>query len=113
MFDDIKRQAELSTKANSIESKNNYALYLSDIMIGTNCIMVETNGVKSSYLSFHTFNTMSTLNQDFCNETELWLNNLLKKSNLISGVAEKQRYKFFKQIDNQLQHLKRKIEEEL
>lgn len=113
MFDTIRKQAETNTKKlvnDGLDTKNNYALYQSDIMIGTNCIMVETNGVKSSYMSFHTFNTMFTANAHFSQETDLWLNNLLKKSNLISGVAEKQRYQFFKQINDQLQKLKDKID---
>lgn len=115
MFDMICKQAELNTKKhveNGIDASGNYALYHSDIMIGTNCILVETNDVKSSYLSFHTFNTMATSNTHFCNETELWLNNLLKKSNLISGVAEKQRYKFFKRVNDSLQKLRNKIASE-
>lgn len=113
MFESIKKQAEMNIKSGSeesLEKLGNYALYQSDIMIGTNCILVETNEVKASYLSFHTFNTMSTSNSNFCEETELWLDNLLKKSNLISGVAEKQRYKFFKRVNDNLQNLISKIE---
>ncbi|MFT5970897.1 MAG: transcriptional regulator with XRE-family HTH domain [Flavobacteriales bacterium] len=110
MFENIVKQAETSKKGLGMD--DNYALYQSDVMIGTNCIIVETNGIKSSYLSFHTFNTMSTSNAHFCDETDIWLNNLLKKSNLISGVAEKQRYKFFKRINNSLQKLRDKILED-
>jgi hypothetical protein len=110
MFENILKQAETNKKSN--DAQDNYALYLSDIMIGTNCISIETNGIKSSYLSFHTFNTMFTSNAHFCEETELWLNNLLKKSNLISGIAEKQRYQFFKRMHNKLQKLRNKIMEE-
>mgnify|MGYP003879553359 CR=1 FL=1 len=113
MMANIKLQAENSEKMSQGKSLayTNYSLYLSDIMIGTNCILVDTNGVKSSYLSFNTFNTMTTNNSSFCTEIELWLGNLLKKSNLISGVAEKQRYQFFRRIEMQLEHLKGKIEE--
>jgi len=41
--------------------------------------------------------------------TELWLNNIIKKSTLISGVSEKQRYQFFKKAFNILDNLIDKI----
>ncbi len=79
-------------------------------MIGNNCILVTTGEIKGAYLSFHTFNAMFTSNANFCNETDLWLKNLIRKSNLISGVAEKQRYRYFKRVDDSLKKLITKIE---
>lgn len=116
MIERIKTQAEIGGKSTkkSIETdiENNYSFYHSDIMIGNNCILVNTGNVKSTYLSYHTFNTMITTNALYCNETDLWLQNLIRKSNLISGVAEKQRYRLFKNIDNKLNKLIHKIENE-
>jgi hypothetical protein len=54
---------------------------------------------------------MSTSNISYCNETEIWLNNLIKKSTLISGVAEKHRYQFFRKAFRGLDNLLEKIEE--
>jgi hypothetical protein len=50
-----------------------------------------------SYISFNTMNSLTTNNQLFCGEIEHWMKNLIKKSSLISGSAEKQRFQFFKQ----------------
>ena len=114
MLDRIKRQAELNVKLDANDkptsSENNYALYHSDVMIGNNCVLVSSAGIKSTYLSYHTFNTILTSNAGFCNETDQWLKNLIRKSNLISGVAEKQRYRYFKRIDEVLKKLVHKIE---
>lgn len=109
----IKRQAELSSKFIDEEkwahNENNYTLYSSEIMIGNNSILTTMGNVKATYLSHHTFNTMLTTNQAFCNETEQWLKNLIRKSVQISGVSEKQRYQFFRKIEDAMQRLKAKI----
>jgi hypothetical protein len=52
---------------------------------------------------------MSTTSADFVHENELWLNNLLKKSTLISGVAEKQRNQFFMILRDKVETLRQKI----
>jgi len=114
MFSRISKQAELNIKLDSngkpTSTEKNYSLYHSDVMIGNNCVLAKMGNVMGAYISYHTFNVMLTTNQNFCKETELWLNNLIRKSNLISGVAEKQRYKYFKRIDEVLKKLVHKIE---
>ncbi len=112
LFARISKQAELNVKldSNNKSDKGSYALYHSDVMIGNNCVMSQMGPMKGAYVSYHTFNVMLTTNPGFCNETDLWLKNLIRKSNLISGVAEKQRYRFFKRIDESLKRLVQKIE---
>jgi len=114
VLDRIKKQAELNVKFDRenkpVSAENNYALYHSDVMIGTNCILVNTGGVKATYISYHTFNVMLTTNANYSNETDLWLKNLIRKSNLISGVAEKQRYQYFKRAEGLMKKLRDKIE---
>jgi transcriptional regulator with XRE-family HTH domain len=112
----IKKQAESSVKFDRnnkpSSSESNYTLYHSDVMIGTNCILVNMGEKKATYLSYHTFNTMRTTNENYCNETDLWLKNLIRKSNLISGVAEKQRYQYFKRVEEATKKLIDKIEKD-
>ncbi len=114
MFARINKQAELSIKLDRnnkpSSTDKNYQLYHSDVMIGTNCVLTKTGNSLGAYISYHTFNSMLTTNANFCNETDLWLKNLIRKSNLISGVAEKQRYRYFKHINGLLKNLKEKIE---
>lgn len=116
MLTHICKQAELNTKLDfthkSAGNQINYALYHSDVMIGNNCVLAKMGDTKETYISYHTFNSMSTRNTTYCNETELWLKNLIRKSNLISGVAEKLRYRYFKIIDETLKKLIAKIEKD-
>lgn len=88
----------------------NYALYNSEVVLGTNCIYINTGEAKYAYITFNTFNSLTTNNVEFCDETDHWVKNIIKKSTLISGVAEKQRYQFFskmyKNIDNCYERIK-------
>lgn len=106
----IQKQAEQSCKViPNLHQIENYKLYYSDIEIGNNCILTQKNGIKAVYLSFHTFNKLSTYNTHFCENTLRWLNNLIRKSTLISGVSEKQRHIFFKRVYDNIEKLKDKI----
>ena len=103
----LEQQATLSNKLieNSSEESSKFTLYYSDIEIGNNCIYTKRGDLKSVYLSVHTFNKLLTSNQKFVSQTEDWLNNLIAKSILISGVAEKNRYQFFKKAYDKLDKL--------
>lgn len=116
MLERIRKQAEMNVKIDRADKagspENNYSLYHSDVMIGNNCILASAGITQTTYLSYHTFNSMKTTNANYCSETDFWLKNLIRKSNLISGVAEKQRYRYFKRIDDAIKKLKDKIENE-
>lgn len=92
---------QFAEKENKNEKDNNHIipfhLYNSELVIGTNCIHVNMNNNVFSYISFNTLNSLTTSNQQFCEEIEHWMKNLIKKSTLISGIAEKQRFQFFNQ----------------
>jgi hypothetical protein len=106
-------QAEKSCKnSGSINSISNFTLYHSDIEIGNNCIYTKKDDFETIYLSVHTFNKIKTSEFSFVNDTKIWLDNLIKKSNQISGVSQIYRYKFFKKAGDKLEKLIEKISEE-
>ncbi|MEA2042282.1 MAG: hypothetical protein U9N85_06985 [Bacteroidota bacterium] len=90
--------------------ENAFTLYHCDIEIGNNCIYTKRAESDLVYLSVHTFNKIITGNPEFVKDSAVWLNNLIKKSTLISGVSEKSRYKFFKSVDTKLDRLYEKIQ---
>lgn len=87
----------------SASSSENYTFYNSDLMIGNNCILITAGGNKNVYFSHNTFNAMVTTNAGYCNETENWVKNIIKKSTLISGVSEKQRFRYFKLLYDKIE----------
>jgi hypothetical protein len=89
-----------------------YELFASEIELTNNCVLVKLGETKAVYIGHLTFNTMSTSNRTYCEETEIWMNNLIRKSNPISGVSEKNRYQFFKKafgaIDQEILRIREK-----
>lgn len=83
-----------------------FRFYLNDIMIGNNCILIKAGHSKYTYLSHHSFNFMLTTDFNFSNQTEIWLDGMMQKSMLISGVSEKHRNRFFMQQIQRVNALK-------
>lgn len=107
----IEKQAEASNKipnANA-EPQSSFMLYNCDIEIGNNCIYTQAGRNEKLYLSVHTFNKIVSENKIFIDDSLVWLNNLTKKSNLISGVSQINRYKFFKSAHDKIDNLINKI----
>jgi hypothetical protein len=113
---DIEKQASLGKKTGNGKDLgreiSDYQLYFSEIEMTNNCVLVKLNELKVVYLSHQTFNTISTSNNKYCEETEVWLNNIMRKSNLISGISEKLRYQFFKKAYKVLEELEGRIRED-
>ena len=110
----IQKQAETGSKV-LIPGKdpiynNNYELFFSEIEITNNTVLVKLNETKMVYIGHQTFNTMSTSNKTYCNETDAWLENIIKKSTPLSGVSEKHRYQFFKNSIATIDDLIKEIE---
>jgi hypothetical protein len=85
-------------------------MYFSEIEIGNNCILGRADGTITSYIRHYTYNTMFTNNPVFCGETDAWIQNLIRKSVLISGVSEKYRFIYFRMIRQRIEELKARAE---
>ena len=112
-FTDLEQQARSGIK-NTTEGKpsgfkKNFNLYLSEIEIGNNCIFTRRGDNKMVYLAYNTFNKITTTNQPFGEEINIWLLNLMRKSTPISEVSEKHRYQFFKKLHKGLEDVREKI----
>jgi hypothetical protein len=111
MLDQIHEDCENTTNLDSSLNAQ-YSLYNSEVMIGNNCVLIMPGDSKIEervFLGYNTFNTISTYNLGFIKETSLWMNNLVKKSLLISGSTEKQRTIFFKSMETRIDLLEAHI----
>jgi hypothetical protein len=127
-IEDIQLKAEAQTKLNeslnqadeanaddrdmSAGEQKNYHLYVSEVELTNNCVLVNIGSSQAVYLSHFSFNTMFTKNQNYCRKTEAWMSHILKKSTLISGVAEKQRFQFFQNALARIDELMNRINSE-
>lgn len=103
MFTKTQKQAEMESK--TLTAHKNYQIYQSEIQVGNNCILVYFGDVRLALVRHQTINTLSTSNPNFCEETEVFLKNIMRKSILISGTAERQRYQFFQKIQQSANRL--------
>jgi hypothetical protein len=106
---ELLQEKAASGRKNLSDKNETYIMYSSEVVLGTNCIYVTMGEARYSYITFNTMNSLTTGNPEFCQETEHWMRNLEKKSTLISGVSEKQRYQFFssmfKKVDEYIQKI--------
>lgn len=113
MITGIERQAAHSLKfkgeAPDAGASTPFSLYFSDLMIGNNTITTRAGNSRVTYISLNTFNSMATTSVGFNDETERWMKNIIRKSNLISGVSEKQRFRFFKMMNEKIARTRERI----
>ncbi len=95
----LKNQVEYGCKfmpdENPTTKKNNFKFFYNRVVLGDNTIMAVTDRVKTAFLNYDVLNYMLTRDEAFCGPCYDDLQNLMKKSTLISQTSEKQRNIFF------------------
>jgi len=95
----LKDQAEYGCKfmpgENPTTKKNNLGFFYNRLLLGETTILVKTDNVKTVFLNYDVMNYMTTRDENFCNQCDETLDNLMRKSTMISQSSEKQRNIFF------------------
>ena len=95
----IEKQADAGYKFNiDDEAKkplSTFQLYFNEVILCDNSVTVVVNDSKMVFLTHNIFNFMSTTDVSFCEKTYRNVQNLIKKSTLISNVSERERARFF------------------
>jgi hypothetical protein len=86
-----------------------FELYASQVMIGNNCVLLNSSAQNATYISYNTFNFIQTKNETFNKQTIEWTKNLLSKSNRISEVSEVGRAQYFNQLMQQIEDLRQRL----
>ncbi len=79
-----------------------YSMYTNEILILEGNILAILDGSKTAFLIHNVLNILRTNDVHFCDNMHLHIQNLIKKSTLISTVSEKERGKFFKSLRNRI-----------
>jgi len=77
--------------------------------LGDNTILVVTEKIKTVFFNYSGLNYMSTRDEVFCDACHNDLQNLMKKSTLISETGEKQRNVFFSILMNKIKDRKKNL----
>ncbi len=98
-FDHLRNEVDYGCKfmpgENPETRKSNYKFYFNRVVLGDNTIMVVTDRVKTVFLNYDVLNYMFTRDEAFCDPCYNDLQNLMKRSTIISQTSEKQRNLFF------------------
>jgi hypothetical protein len=81
-------------------------LYNNDIFIADNTVFAQMDDRRAVYVNQNTFSILLTFQEPFCEQTEGYLRNLLKKSTLISSSSEMERTRFFNKLVDRVEAFK-------
>ncbi len=113
MINKVEKMAEKGFKFASNDKSEKemapFTFYHSEVLLGNNVILTNSNNNKRVYISHQTFGALVIDNEAYCNNTKEWLNRIISKSNLISGVSEKSRIKFFNKVRSQIEETAKRI----
>jgi len=79
-----------------------FNLYKNDLLIADNTIFFRMGDKRMTFIPCNTMNILTTSDDAFCKNTEDYLINLTSKSILISTSGEKDRNKFFNQMEDKI-----------
>jgi hypothetical protein len=75
-----------------------YKMYLNEIVLGDNTFMAELGETKITYLNHSVMYFIGSMDKEFNDSMFKNLENLMKRSTLISGTGEKERKQFFNRL---------------
>lgn len=94
---------------NPESKKNNFNFFYNRVILGDNTIMVVTDRVKTVFLNYDVLNYMYTRDETFSEPCYIDMQNMMKKSTLISQTGEKQRNIFFGILMNKIKERKKNL----
>jgi hypothetical protein len=81
-------------------------VYVNDFFVGDNTIIASINDTRIVYLNHAAINFISTANNEFAGYNYEFIQNIIRKSSLISEVGERDRKKFFNLIHERIDRYK-------
>ena len=94
---------------NPVGKPGNFQLFHNDLILADNTILVKANNLCASYLTSNAINLMESRDRAFFEYNYAWGTNLLSKSLLISGTAEKERNRFFRVLHDKIDKVRVKL----
>ena len=102
LINHIERQAELGVKFNiheqPVPGSATYQLFVNELILGDNTYLAELGEARMAFLNHSVLYFIATQDQRFNNAIFENVQNLVKRSTLISSFGEKERVRFFNNI---------------
>ncbi len=111
LVDHLQQQAQAGNKFTfgQREPGAKFAVYMNEVVLGSNTILFKIGNQKVAFVTPNTFNILTTMDEHFCEITSNHITNMMEKSVLISVSASKERSKFFNRISETVQALRSRI----
>jgi hypothetical protein len=113
MINHLEQQATLGYKFDADDPKRkpkgSFQMFFNEIIILENSILVKLDGTKAAYLVHNVLNYMLTRDVAFCDHMSSYIENLIRKSTLISTFSERERARFFKYLRNRIASRKQNL----
>jgi hypothetical protein len=109
LINHVEKQAEMGVKFNIGETpKSNaagYRMFVNELILGDNTIVAELGDTRVTFLNHSVLYFVATRDERFNNAMFGNLENLMKKSTMISTIGEKERVGFFNRLRDNI-HLR-------
>jgi len=79
-----------------------FKLYYNEFLLTDTTFLFKIGEKRIASITYNTLNILTTAQESFCRETEDFLTNVINKSTLISTVGERERNKFFNQVEKRI-----------
>jgi hypothetical protein len=114
VIDHLEKMAETGKKSilgqpPTVDSAE-YKMYLNEIVLGDNTFMAELGDTKITYLNHSVMYFIGSMDPKFNDSMFRNLENLMKRSTLISGTGEKERKQFFNKLRKKVESKISKID---
>ncbi|MEO5889566.1 MAG: helix-turn-helix transcriptional regulator [Ferruginibacter sp.] len=110
MINHIERQAEHGLKFNIGQepksSSSEYRMYVNELILGDNTVLAELNDTRITFLNYGVLFIVHTRDERFNNAMSENLDNLIKKSMMVSKSGEKERVRFFNRLRERIYQYK-------
>jgi len=108
LIDHIEKEAEIGAKftlgRTPRQGDPEYRLFVNELILGDNTFMAELDDIRVTYLNHSVLFFVGTRDEQFNKAMFINLDNLIKKSTLISSTGEKQRNQFFNRMRRKIQN---------
>jgi len=102
----LERQAAEGYKFNIEDAarspQGKFEIYFNEVILGDNSVLALLDGKKIAFLNHSVINIIHTTDMRFTESMYEHIQNLVKKSTLISSVSEGERARFFKYLRNRI-----------
>jgi hypothetical protein len=105
LLEQVQHEASVGQK----KGGGSFRLFNNEILIADNTVLTRMGTRRGVYVNQNSLNLLLTFQEPFCQQTEDYIKNLIKKSTIISTTGERERNKFFNNMKTRVENFRSKL----